>query len=187
MKNKFKIFTVLIALLMLAGSAFAGAPSAPSHTNAVYVGRTDPGTPPQEIVLVRYANRDTLDTGVNSGDVLVWNTVSADGQTVSRDTLGYGFAGVAVTAIATPDTNSATLIEDNWGYMCIRGYCLARVDTSNSTTGYAVIPNGNTLQASFGTSSALGNGGAGGGVNSEDVGVLLTDTASDGPMPVWLR
>lgn len=189
MKKRYKVLSVLIALLMVAGTAFAGSPPAPAYENAIYVGGNgEPGSPPMEYVLVRYANRDVNDAGVISGDVLVFNTVSADGYTISIDTIGYGFSGVAVTNIATPDTNVANLLEDNWGYMAIRGYCLAKVDTSSATTGFDVVPNGNTVKGSFGTKDFFDAGNAGGpGINSADVGVLLIDNASDGLMPVWLR
>ena len=192
-----KTLLILVALLMVAGLAHAGAAPAPAHTNAVSVsGNGSPGTPVQEYILVRYPHRGddpqiNIAAAITSGDVLVWNTTSADGVSISVDIQGYGFAGVAVTEILTPDTNKVDLTEDNWGYMCIRGYCLAKVDTSNSTTGFEVVPSGNidgAATGSFGTKNYFDAGNSGGaGINSADVGVLLRDDAADGVMPVWLR
>ncbi len=184
-----KILTIFIALLMIAGLAYAGAPPAPAYENAISVsGNGEPGSPPQEYILVRYVAQGPLAASVTSGDVLTWSFISADGFSVSRDILGYGFAGVAVTAILTPDSSTVSLVEDNWGYMAIRGYCLAKVDTTSATTGFGLVPNGNTLIGSFGTKNFFDAGNAGGpGINSGDVGVLLIDNAADGVMPVWLR
>ena len=72
----------------------------------------------------------------------------------------------------------------NWGKMAVEGYCLARVDTSAATAGQQLYPNGLTLGTSFGT---IDLSGATAGSVSNDIGVLLADTAADGLMPVWLR
>jgi hypothetical protein len=68
--------------------------------------------------------------------------------------------------------------------MAVRGYALAKVDTSGSTTAGTLVPNGATLEAAFGTK---GTTTAGNGSGSPDCGVLLRDDASDGIMPVWLK
>lgn len=185
-----RFICIFVALLMVAGVAYAGAPPSPSSINVNYVsGHGEPGTPVQEVILVRYAKRYNGDPGnapaIASGDVLAWDTISADGVTISVDILGYGYAGVAVTAILTPDTLLVDLTEDNWGYMCIRGFCLANVDTSLANTGYTLRASGNTVAGTFGTADLIS--GQAPGVSSADVGVLLTDNTADGLQPVWLR
>lgn len=184
-----KCIAIFVAVLFIAGTAFAGTSGAPAHTNAIWVGgHGQPGTPIQEYILVRNAHGSVKGTsaGISSGDVLIWDTASADGVSVTRDTLGYGFAGVAVTDIATADTPSTVTPQDkNWGYMCIRGYCLALTDTSKSTTGHTLVSNGNTVQGSFMTLNNY-TAGVAGGINSSDVGVMLNDVGSDSLSRVWL-
>lgn len=140
-----------------------------------------PGT---EIIKVRYAMMDANSNNLNSGDVVSWDCVSADGVTITAcvaDVSG-SFAGVLVTTINTADSASKNGNERNWGYMAIKGYCLASVDTSASNTSEALIVNAGTLQKSFATLPATITA-----YVSRDIGVLLNDTGTDGLMPVWLR
>ena len=69
--------------------------------------------------------------------------------------------------------------------MAVKGYCLAKVDTSESATGEKLTLGGSTLVAAFQTVTT-GTPAAATTV-SQDIGQLLTDTAVDGLMPVWLK
>lgn len=195
MKNLFRFFLVALLVVGLVYTAEAGSDYAAQN---VVIEGTSGGatgtTPPVRIMKVRYslmqATPQSSTGNVSSGDVLIWDTVSADGITVSKcavdspnDTVA--FAGVAVTDITTADSTSTIAVVRNWGYMAIRGYCLAKVDTSESATGEKLALGGATLQGAFQT---VNTGLGANAVNaSQDIGVLLNDTTSDGLMPVTLR
>jgi len=186
-----KIFTILIALLMVAGNVYAGAPPAPAYENAIYAGgKMEPGTPPMEYVLVRYQFQEAGigAESITSGDSLIWSTTSADAFTISKCITDNSalFAGIAVTTILTPDSSTVDLTEDNWGYAAISGYVLARVDTSSATAGEPLVTycdtGGPGLLGTVPTAVLTVSGGV-----SLDIGVLLSDGGADGLMPIWLR
>jgi len=182
-----KIFTLLvISLFMMTSLAFAG-PAQPATDNYRIMngsGGATGMTPPVEILLVRNGCEGADDTKLLSGDVVIWDTNSADGFTVSRchTNLDQTYAGVLVTDILTPDYSGATLnpgSQSNWGYMAIWGYALAKTDSTGQSAGNGVVPNGATLKGSFVCK-------ADGGISS-DRGVNLAGGATDNIMPTWLR
>ncbi|MEN6414378.1 MAG: hypothetical protein ABFC84_16695 [Veillonellales bacterium] len=185
-----KIFSIFIAVFLLLGGlplVYAEAPTS-QNINDIYGGGGSTGiTPPTDVVRVRYAMRGNSVAGLSSGDVVVWDLNSADGVTISRCTVSaaMSYAGVLVTDIATADTSSLIGGSRNWGYMAVHGFALAKVDTSVAASGEQLVPNGSdTAQyGSFGTKASLN---AASTVISADIGVLLSDTATDGLMPVWL-
>lgn len=172
---------------MIAGVAYASTPSSPAYSNVNYFGRQDVGTPPMQCILVRNGFQDKAGAtpAIASGDCLVWDTTSADAFTITMDNVGYGFAGIAVTSIATPDTSQVSFNEDNWGYMCIKGRVLAKIDVSQNTVGYPLHPNGNNLAGAVGTTDARLTGVI--VISNDVVGVSLFEPASDGLGVVWLR
>ena len=202
-----KIFLALIvASLVMGGVAFASS-EIMSPDNAVIVGpHMGPTgkTPPTEVIKVYVTSHGTLeadqfdvtaaaDQGVDPGDVMIWDTTRADGYAVAIATSNFGtasvatipFAGVMVTP-ASRDTSTLTTPSGtgtNVGYMAVRGFCMAKIDTSAAATGEALIVNGGTLEGSFATTPQTL---AGKGL-SQDIGILLTDTSSDTLMKVVLR
>jgi hypothetical protein len=188
-----KIFSVVLVALFLVGLASMGYSESYEAKNAVILapfGGPEGISPATEIVRVRYGRMCTdpqTDETIASGDVLIWDCNSSDGITISRsisDVPTGGFAGVAVTTIQTSDSVTVRGSDRSWGYMLIRGYGLAKIDTSESTTGGELVQNGATRVASFGTVDLAG--GSAGQV-SQDIGTLLRDTGTDGLMRVWIR
>ena len=192
MKKLFGFLLVALFVVSFAIPAFAG--ESPNLENYVIFGAN--GGPSgvslaTQIVRVRNGRMtaSAKDTSLDivSGDVLVCDTTSADGITVSKcivtspnDTT-Y-FAGVAVTPIMSANTTSIHGYDRNWGYMAIHGYCLAKVETAASSTGEKLILGGATDQGAFQTLLTSGVTWI-----SEDIGTLLTDTAATGLMPVYLK
>lgn len=180
-----KLFVILIATLLVGGVAFGEGvpqPSAVGVSRIKAVG-TLPSDPQSQILLVRYGNRFADSAKISSGDVVVWDLNSADGVTISQCVVAnaVSYAGVAVTDILTATNSSVDPNDRNWGYIAVKGYCLAKVDTSDAVTGGVLSTDGNI------TPGALGTGIIPNGALSVDIGVLLNDTGSDGLMPVYLR
>ncbi len=176
-----KLLIILVAALLIGGVAYAAGvpqPAAVGSERMKVVG-TLPSDPQSTVLLVRYGSRYPNDGGITSGDVVVWDINSADGITVSKCVAdkAVSYVGVAVTDILTATNSFVDAGDRNWGYIAIKGYCLARVDTSSATTGHPLITNGGTLERSFGTNEEM----------SRDIGILLRDDGSDGLMPVYLR
>ena len=170
---------VVVSLLMVAGLSFAEAPGRENIFDLFGRGGSTGVTSPTTVIKVRYANRQLDAPALASGDVVVWDIVSADGMAISacerNNELSY--AGVLVTSIAT---------NDGVGWMAIKGFVLARVDTSQIETGNRVVPGGATLVRAFGGAVQTVPTDATLAQISRDVGTLLRDTGTDGLMPVWL-
>ena len=189
-----KSFRLLFALLLVAFLAMpVMAGDSPALKNYEIVsgnGGAEGISPMTKVVKVRYGYMlkasPSTEGNISSGDVLSWDMVSCDGITVSKCmvTKGGGYAGVAVTDILTADSATVKQSDRNWGYMAIKGYCLAKTDASTSTPGQALAINGSTLYASFGTVDLAGSMP---GSASQDIGVLLSDSGSDGLNPVILK
>ncbi len=189
-----KIFTILL-LGIFVMSSFAYGASNFEAENAVILGPRMGAigiTPVSKLVKVRYGYEGgSTRTGgdLSSGDVVVWDTTSADGYTISASIAANSpaVAGVLVTAVSTSDSNNVRGTGRNIGYICVEGYCLAKVDTSASTAGERLTtatPDGETATAaSFSTApTTMPDSGA----ISADVGILLADTSADGLMRVYL-
>lgn len=176
-----RFLSILIAVFLLIASGGICFAEAPGTQNLVYFngsGGATGLTPPTKVIKVRYARTDANYPSLSSGDVVVWDSGSTDSAKlpvisgcIANNAISY--AGVLVTSIAT---------NDGTGYIATEGYVLAKVDTSNSATGTRLVTGGVDL------ANALGSAGTvdGGILISNDVGFLLTDTGSDGLMPVWL-
>jgi len=189
-----KLFTLLLVAAFLLSGSVVYAASNYASPNAEIMGPQGGAlgiSPMTQIIKVRYGRGNSGDQDVYpslaSGDVVIWDTNSADGVTISGCIVDFDapYAGVLVTTIATQDSASNVRGSDkNWGYIAVKGYCLAKVDTSAPTvTGGSIVTNGATLIMSFATTAAA----TGREAISKDIGVLLTDTGADGLMPVWLR
>ena len=180
---------LLSAFLILGFAVNAGAIANYASDNAIIVdGSHGPAgiTPMTQIVKVRYGILDNFSQSLASGDVVSWDINSADGITITACVAGGsdGFAGVLVTTMATAESMTVRASDRNWGYMAIKGYCLAKVDTSMAASGGTLQCNGSTLGASFGTNAYVA---IAPNTVSHDIGTLLNDTGADGLMPVWLK
>lgn len=180
--NKILIIA-LILLVAFAGTTFAA--GGYSSQNAVIMGGHMGGngiTPVTKLVKVRYGytGGDTRTGGdLASGSVVVWDTTSADGYTISGCVAdnGQNFAGVLVESVSTADSTAVRGSGANIAYIAVEGYVLATVDSTGATAGNGLALNGATLNRSF-----VGNS------TSRDIGTLLAiPAATDGLAPCWLN
>lgn len=186
-----KTLIILLAALMVCGVAFAGTSGAPAYRNVKYFEGPNTYSPPMEVRLVRYSREDkhygNALAGVESGDVCLFDCNSADGMSIITADILTGicsYAGIAVTDIATSDSNNVDATNQGWGYIAIRGYCLGRIDQSAvSHAGMSIAPAGSGLQS--------GIAGAGEtytvSIMTPDIGVILHVPAADGLDKIWLR
>ena len=179
-----KLWFVVLALTIALMSVDALA-AYPTYDGTQYIGgNNEKDQPISQIVRVRYGQTGASHATVVSGTVMMWDTNSADGVTVSVCTSAwagdFAAAGVAVTPFLTDDNGVYNEDDDSWGYMAVKGYCLALVDTSKAVTGGILVPS-DALNGYYGTrGDQLLKA-------SQDCGVLLTDTTSDGNMKVYLK
>lgn len=176
-----KMLTILVALSFLfSGTAFAAYPASDNVDILGPSGGAKGITPATQIVRVRYGMMAGVEPGLNSGDVVIWDTNSADGVTVSACVANNDgtYAGVLVTAVQTADSMTVRGSSRNWGWMAVKGYCLAKCDTSLVSAGEGLSVNGENLGASFSTGADA--------QISKDIGVLLADSGADGLMSVVL-
>ena len=188
-----KLFSILLAsflVLGLASSALALDNNPESASVEIFGSFRGPNgvTPTTKIVKVRYSleppgGAASLTGNLSSGDCVAWDTNSADGYSISACVSDnqQNYAGILVTDLTTADNSIVRGDGDNVGYIALKGYALAKVDTSKATTGQRLLVNAETLTKSLATLDL-----AGGITVSSDIGLLLTDTGSDGLMPVWL-
>lgn len=199
-----KFVSFLLASLLVVGLYANVFADAPASENAVILGPFMGSvgiTPATEVVKVRYSYEPsipgTANTNIVSGDILVWDSTSGDGYTVSICTTSWDteqFAGVAVQGILTAD-NSNVDDTQNIGYMAVRGYCLARVFPDSATNGDGLMPI--SVAAAGATSAFITSGSvihlSDIGTNTEqyrisnDVGTCLKEPSSTGLGAVYLR
>ena len=199
-----KIFILLVAGLLLCGSAFAA--SNYESENVVIFGPnmgSDGITPPQMVVKVSLGSDDSGE----KGDVLVWDVTTS--RISDGDGLGYvvrrcdinsasdeadgdmgqhtGFAGVLVTTTSkdsswtNPDSDGPEV-----GYMAVKGYVDAKIfigGTTSAVLGKPLVLMGSNLVGSFGTLVKAGQR------LSQDIGILLEGpgTTSGALKRVWLH
>lgn len=172
-----KILIFSLVILMMGIASIASAEYAQSaYSNVIDMnGEGQVNQPPMYVVRVRYGLAGNSTAALASGMVVSYDCNSADGVTVSACVGTYGpIAGVLVSALATQDSGSFDQ-DDNFGQMCIGGYCLANVDATNAGAGRQLkLAFDGTLIGYFDTTSQ--------GVitASHDIGVLLTVPAADG-------
>lgn len=182
-----RFLSVLLAVLLIAGTAFAGITGTPQATDVIFVDGHKEATavPAVYVKLVRYAFMDPSDIApaLNSGDVVVYDTTSADGVTISgavTQLTGQGIyaAGVLVTEINTADNATFDDEGDNWGYMAVSGYCLARCDSASVAGNPLIVADAAVVDTGFCTLPQVNI--------SQDIGVCLASPGSDGLAPVIL-
>lgn len=135
-----RILFLALAIVLLAGSAQAATPY-PDGNNILYAQQGgDNDKPTRTVVRVRYGLADPNSPTLTSGDVVVWDTTSADGITVSACIASNdsAIAGVLVTPLQTADATSVVQSARNWGYIAVQGYAL--VNASNEiSAGDAIM------------------------------------------------
>ena len=182
----------LLIAMMIVAFAFAFSSSAmaakePSELSINFVKKLGVGqtatNPTTEIRLIRYGRCGTNGVantaGLVSGDVVVWDTTSADAFTISACTTSCDskVAGVLVTDLATPDSGYLGYPgQGNWGYMAVSGPCIVKVQ--------GAITAGDKLMASapgpYGTATKMSSDpsmvgdGAGNGAGAAYWGILGT-------------
>jgi len=185
-----KLVAFLIIGLLIA-SPFCLADARYGTDNAVIIGpHMGPAgiTPPSEIVKVRYGKMGLLGIEtpkLTSGTAVVWDEVSRDGYTISCAVCenAQSFAGILVTDIETADSTVVRGSGRNVGYICVRGWCLANVDTSEAESMERLITS-SARDGYLETASAANVSKVYPVTN--DVGVLIYDQGTDGLMKVWL-
>jgi len=195
MKNLYKVLLVAIAILFVAGSVFANSEITSSDNAVIFGPVMGPKgiTAPVEVIKVYLHSQ----ASASVGDVVAWNMTAIDGYTVDlltfdQDTAAATnvvatVAGVMVTItsqVSSASSSTPKATGPNVGYMAIRGFCPAKVDTSRAETGRPLIANGATLTYSFATAPHTASAAT---KTSQDIGVLLLDAGADGLMRVWLR
>lgn len=190
-----KIFAILLVGLLVCGSAFAVNNEYDSQNVDIFAPyRGGAGiTPGTEVVKVRYSLGPNAPNAPSlaSGDVVVWDTTSADGYTITACVTSNdaAFAGVLVTAIQTADSPVVRGTGRNVGYMAIKGYCLVKAELG-STAGGQIYPS-SILQTGGPAVSTIDRFIAVTGspqVVSSDTGVLLAAPATAGALaPAWLN
>ena len=182
-----RLFVLTLAILMVCGIASAAVNSIPTPNSRAVIYQTATGSrinePATVIVPCRLTKIGANVPGRISGDVVLWDTTSADAFSVTGPENAYTagderFAGVLVTAILSADSDATTGNERNWGWMAVKGYCLASIDAAVTVTG-AVANLTVAVTGGFNSTSALGV--------SNDVGVLLKTMSAAGLAPVWLK
>jgi len=181
-----RLVVLILGLLLIASPAFAAGNY--SGQNVIMVGGSmGPAgtTPPTEVVKVRYgyASNNT-NTGLSSGDAVVWDSTSADGYTISACTASNDqkFAGILVTDIGTADSTAVRGGGNNIGYIAQKGYVLLKVDTG-ATAGYRLVTSASTKLNTYGactTQDRVDAAGVGQGPISNDIGVLLATPNANG-------
>ena len=180
-----KISLITLAILLISGVAFAGTVnnehSSTQYSGAIiWQGPRDIDEPLQIVVPVRYSSCEANETSIASGAALIWDTNSADGVSVTKALGTDGdlrFAGIAVTTLLTQDSGSLDA-DDNWGMMCIKGYCLASMDSS-TTIG--------SETAALGVSDGGGLTDVANVAESKDVATLLQTSSAGQKHPVWIK
>ena len=146
-----KILLVLLAVLFMAGTAFATDPgyrSSPGRGEIVQM--PFQSDPPKRFRLVRFLG--PLVTELAKDSIVVWDTTVDDGVTIATTTTSgdSSVAGIIVQTVLSQDTADNTAVEDiglqNWTWL--QTYGLSQVDLGSS--GIA------TAGSAMGTSATAG-------------------------------
>ena len=192
-----KLLFSILAIAVFATQAYAtlvtkdtvNVPPSPAYPYTILQESTPPiNKPPMFIKRVRYGMAGANEPKLMSQMVVTWDVTSADGVTVSAivgvDTHAQrAVAGVLVTDLLTQDSGSTDIVNDNYGYMAVGGWCLAKIVTVSCTAGYTLSPApGPKNIGAFVTTNTSTKPHC-----SQDVGVLLNNPGADGGAAVWLR
>lgn len=119
-----KLLLVLLAVLFIAGTAFAA-----TAGNRTSPGRGEiaqmpyPSDPPKRFRLVRWVGVGASESTLAADSIVVWDTTIDDGVTINTTTTSYdsSVAGILVTAALTQDTSDNTAVQDigkdNWAWL----------------------------------------------------------------------
>ena len=139
-----RLLVASFAILLMAGVAFAV--QSPGHGDKLNQGGL-PSDPGKIFRLVRYVavDNDVNASTLTADSLVVWDTVSDDGVTVTTTTTSgdAAVAGIIPIAIQTPDTLGRTAFQDvgkrNWGW--VQTYGLADIwSYSNDSVASANAP-----------------------------------------------
>lgn len=149
-----KALLLLIALLFVSGVAIAETPAYRLSPGAGEI-KSKHGTeavPDKTFRLVRYVPATgTLDSAsIDAGSVVIWDTQSDDGITVTTTTTSYDsrVAGILVLTTLTPENLANDVTEDvgkrNWGWLQTYGLSRVNIQTDGTATVGAALGTGDT-------------------------------------------
>lgn len=130
-----KILTLVLVVLLLAGTAFAVTPGyRVSPGTGEIVQRGYQSTPPKRFRMVRFVPALSSAPALTKDSIVVWHTgaTTADGVTVTTTTTSGDstVAGIIVQTAQTPDVYGNTAVQDqgvkNWTWL--QTYGLSQVD-----------------------------------------------------------
>ena len=129
-----KIISLLIAILLMSGIAFAATPGSNlSPGEGEIVNMPYQSTPPARYRIVRYNGNNDTD-GLTDQAIVVWDTTEDDGVTITTTTTSNDstVAGIIVQACLTQDVNGNSAAQDigkdNWTWLQTYGYSTVNVD-----------------------------------------------------------
>lgn len=191
MRRLITVISLVALAFLLAVPSYAASNYGTDSADIVGKFRGPNGVSPTSVIYkVRYGNAYKDSPSLTSGDVVVWDTNSADGYTISAciTSNDASFAGVLVTSIGTADSANINVDEGNVGYICVEGFCNAYVN-KDATAGEPLITSGyfSAARSGFHTFNAAHGVAIGANTMSVDIGVLLQSPTVDGQAPVWLR
>ena len=138
-----KILLVLALALSVAAPAFAiDQPGFPNYIIKNSVGAKQ-GDAVREVKLVRYGNQAQDGASLVSGDLVIWDTNSDDGVTITTTTTSADgrIAGIISSTIPTADSVQNSAQEGagrrNWGWMVVSGPMVVDL-TAAGSNGAAV-------------------------------------------------
>lgn len=157
-----KIFLVLLAVLFIAGAAFAATPG-----NRTSPGRGEiatmpyPSDPPKIFRIVRWVGTGATESELAKDSIVVWDKTLDDGITIATTTTSgdSSVAGILVTAALTQDTTDNTAVQDigkdNWAWL--QTYGISQVDLGSAATITAGDAMGTSATARLATAYVSGS------------------------------
>ena len=138
-----KILSIVLVALLVAGVALAATPGyrvSPGTGEIKHNGGGMQYDPGKTFRMVRYVpTSGTADSAtLASGSIVVWDTVSDDGVTITTTTTSYDttVAGIIVQNALTPDTLGKSVSDDagkrNWTWLQTHGLSTVRIQSDST-------------------------------------------------------
>lgn len=135
-----KLFAIFAAIILASGVSFAASIPAPDD-EGMLLKNTQGGKasdPLKVYQIVRNGLNGQDDSTISSGAVVIWDTNSADGVTVTTTTTSAdgAVAGILVTDLLTGDAGATSASDDNgrrnWGILQVYGPVSATITAGGS-------------------------------------------------------
>jgi hypothetical protein len=177
-----KIIMISLAILLCGSMAFAATPPGKGDIMGQANFPSDPG---KIFRLVRFvpASGSINSTTLSAESIVIWDTTSADGVTVTTTTTSSDarIAGIVVNDILTPENGALgnTAVQDlgkrNWGYIQTYGYAKAMFNSLGASV----------VGTSFGTSATASQSGS--DSTAGTIAGVSLETTTSGETKVFLR